>query len=501
MRAVRIPSLSLLGLIISISYSTAQNRNSNWCFGDSTGIHFDSLTTSLFTSSVKSRGSCTSISDSLGQLLFYTYTRAAMAGNTTLIKNKYDSIMNNGDNIVGRGWYEELCIVPSPGDINQYYLFTVGVTGTNLGLYYSIVDMSMDSGRGDVVQKNIQLQSYAATDCIKCIKHGNGRDWWIISRRSDSSNDEFYEYLISPFGIAGPYIFNQGSQTSNNAYCIAFNKLGDKFAAISARGLIEIFDFDRCTGSINFNVNIRPESIPVPWLFGVAISPNSRFLYVSQTGISTPSSYLFQFDLNAPVIANSVDTLWQYDSIFNAAGSLRLAPNDKIYLASAWNDGMNYNYPYPDSVFDLVNNNLSVVNLPDSLGSSCDFQPFSFNLGSGRCYWGLPNNPDYELNTLQGSFCDSLTVSIYHEIPNRPEVNVFFHAGLDIIFINGKFSGGTDYDLSIFDSSGKLIFSTKGRYTSDYFVSEIPFNDYSNGLYFVQVNSGEISTTKKFIKN
>lgn len=358
----------------------------------------------------------------------------------------------------------------------------------------------MDSGRGDVVQKNIQLQSYAATDCIKGIKHGNGRDWWIISRRSDSSNDEFYEYLISPFGISGPYIFNQGSQTSNNAYCIAFSKFGDKFAAISARGLIEIFDFDRCTGNINFNVNIRPESIPVPWLFGVAISPKSRFLYVSQTGISTPSSYLFQFDLNAPIISNSVDTLWQYDSIFNAAGSLRLAPDEKIYLASAWNDGVNWNYPYPDSAFYSVNNNLSVVNFPDSEGFACSFQPFSFNLGTGRCYWGLPNNPDYELGPDTNSFCDTLLNINDTGAPTQNKaLTVFYHLAWQTAFINASGLEGKTYSLHIVNMQGKELFIESGNLSSEYFTKDFRCHHFSAGTYIVLLETDRERLVKRFI--
>ncbi|MBK7964588.1 MAG: hypothetical protein IPK10_04335 [Bacteroidetes bacterium] len=58
---------------------------------------------------------------------------------------------------------------------------------------------------------------------------------------------------------------------------------------------------------------------------------------------------------------------------------------------------------YCACTIDTTNSNLSVINFPDSLGSSCDFQPYSFYLGGHKAYNGLPNNPNYELDTLHGS--------------------------------------------------------------------------------------------------
>jgi hypothetical protein len=45
--------------------------------------------------------------------------------------------------------------------------------------------------------------------------------------------------------------------------------------------------------------------------------------------------------------------------------------------------GMYFNfpgYPYPDTSYSQANTNLSVINIPDSDGAACDFQPYTFNL-------------------------------------------------------------------------------------------------------------------------
>ncbi|MBK9637018.1 MAG: hypothetical protein IPO63_04080 [Bacteroidetes bacterium] len=76
-------------------------------------------------------------------------------------------------------------------------------------------------------------------------------------------------------------------------------------------------------------------------------------------------------------------------------------------------------------MFNYINSNLSVINQPDSLGLACDFQPFSFYLGGARTYYGLPNNPDYELGAWVGSPCDTLTVGITE---NNQKEDVFFQS-------------------------------------------------------------------------
>ncbi|MBK9423418.1 MAG: hypothetical protein IPN54_04670 [Bacteroidetes bacterium] len=49
---------------------------------------------------------------------------------------------------------------------------------------YSIIDMKGDGGLGSVTQKNVQLLNFLMVDCILAIKHGNGRDWWLMVRPS-----------------------------------------------------------------------------------------------------------------------------------------------------------------------------------------------------------------------------------------------------------------------------------------------------------------------------
>jgi hypothetical protein len=90
-------------------FGYSQNTNSVWCFGDSAGIDYSVLTPPVtFAPGLDTRGSCASVADSFGNLLFYAETRAAQPTfRTTLVFNSNHQIMFNGDSIMGDAWYHE----------------------------------------------------------------------------------------------------------------------------------------------------------------------------------------------------------------------------------------------------------------------------------------------------------------------------------------------------------------------------------------------------------
>jgi len=189
---------------VNFEQLNAQNRNSTWCFGDSAGVDFSSATPNPITSGINSRGGVVSISDTSGDLMFYaggtpdasSFIRGAK------VFNKLHQVMDNGDSIIGRAWYREHIITEYPGSDSLFLLFSAGVT-SEYGFYYSIIDMSQDGGNGAVVVKNVQLQSsnFFAADGITAIKHGNGRDWWVVVRQLDPANNEYFWYLVTPAGV------------------------------------------------------------------------------------------------------------------------------------------------------------------------------------------------------------------------------------------------------------------------------------------------------------
>ena len=499
--------------ILLTSDVISQKRNNIWCFGDSAGIDFNGPTPVTFKTSVRSRGSCVSIADTSGSLLFYAHTSYIplwMQGYTklTAIWNSGNQLMQNGDSIVGNGWYKELIIIPKPTSDSEFYLFTAGVTAIH-GFYYSLINMSFNNGLGKVVQKNVQLQgtSFLANDGLAAVKHGNGRDWWVIVRNWSNSNNKYYFYLVTPAGVALHHTENIGDSLLAGFFRIEPSKSGEKIACLSNRGMTAIYDFDRCSGYLSNELLIEHDESNAnlfPWYDDCVFSLNENLLYVSKVASSSTDTmnYVFQYHLNDINPKLTRDTLFSLGPPV-LGGLLELAPDNKVYFSCWYVPGAAFYYPYPDSAWNQYNMNLSVINYPDSMGTACDFQPFSFYLGGSRTYSGLPNNPNYELKADSGSMCDTLTVGVAHnEFSNlNTEMFVFYHPDWQTVFINAQKLKGKKAILAIYNITGQQVLKTEMKVTDGYLTYDFHTNGLAEGMYLVSIQTEREKLTVKFIKN
>ena len=496
----------IIWLVLCVMQMDSFSQNGNiWVFGDSSGINFNQTPPIPLKYNVKSRGTSASYCNSNGDLMFYTaYDPTGMTGTSPFkngnIYNSAGAIMQNGDLIVMGLWYQEAIIIPNAIDSNLFYLFTIGVSG-NYGLYYSVIDLSQNNGLGAVTQKNVQLLNKKSIDCISTVKHGNGRDCWLFFKTYGSvANNDFYKYLITPSGIIGPIMQSVGMPTTQGFIRMVMNKQGDKMALVNYLGMIELLNFDRCSGVFNNYILVQPNDTvaPYPSIVGSEFSPDGSKLYLSS---NDNISLLLQYNLNDSFPANSVDTIAQISNPIEAGGLLKLAPDNKIYWSCAWSDGIHFNYPYPDTTYNMYNMNLSVINSPDSLGAACDFQPYSFYLGGGRTYWGLPNNPNYDLGPLAGSICDTLSVGL-NEIPvYKNNLAVYYDAGWQMAFVNAKGLKGKNAVLKLFNLNGQLITSLKGNSSGEYFTADVNMQGLANGMFIFQLSTDREVLTGKVVKN
>ncbi|MBK9638251.1 MAG: T9SS type A sorting domain-containing protein [Bacteroidetes bacterium] len=488
----------------------AQFNNKVWAFGDSAGVSWAN-SSSLpinFISNLNCRNGTASISDSNGLICY-----AGLFNNTLPINvciwNKYNTLMQNGDYNYGGVWYHVNLFIPDPGNDSILYMFGIGVTQSNpYGFYYSTINYKANNDSGIVIQKNVQLNNFPAFDALMAVQHGNGRDWWLIFQRWYAPNgltptNDFFIYSITPSGISQANVQSIGSTHSTNLGHLCFNSLGSQFANISIRGMIELYNFDRCEGNITSIVPIEQEvtAFPYPIYFSCAFSLDGSKLYVSEYSQTSAPSYLYQFDLNAANISASKTVIDSFVNPDIGINTLKLAPDSKIYLASA---DESLFWPYPDTItaYTTINNNLSVINYPDSLGAACDFQPFSFNLGTGRSYYGLPNNPNYELGAWVGSPCDTLTVGITE---NDEKEDVFFQAWYNpewnMIHVNAAKLKGKIGMLRLFDVEGRVVYERKMEViASGYFTGEIAVNGITAGVYIVSLVTEKDKVQGKILK-
>lgn len=145
--------------------------------------------------------------DEDGNLQFYT--------NGCSIYTKQHEVMENGDNInIGSFNYEIECndnkgityitdgnlILPLPEKDKKYILFHLRAirTSDTSGIYdyfqTTEIDMGANNDLGKVIQKNQTIINDSLHDAVSTVRHGNGRDWWIVIPRG--SNQEFWKILL-----------------------------------------------------------------------------------------------------------------------------------------------------------------------------------------------------------------------------------------------------------------------------------------------------------------
>jgi hypothetical protein len=512
----------ICSLIVILTNSTkAQFTDRYWAFGDSAALDFKNLNTPVpSTSILRVRGTCASICDSAGNLIFYAgspdlkyWLPPSTVRTMGHILNKFNQIIPNGDSLRTTLWYQEMTIVPNPGNKNQFYIFQCGVTTTtNPGFSYSLVDMSMNGGLGYVIQKNVILSTLPHTDACVAVQHGNGRDWWVVAKPWETTIpvNSYYVYLISPTGVSAPIIQSIGTTSINSGLSrMKFTKSGTKLYIASQNNMIESYDFDRCTGLLSNFININPVYITGPGYFfdGMEISPDESKMYISSIygGTNQDTAIIVQIDLSVPNSFSTLDTLATIikpNHIGPIPGNIQLGPDDKIYFATNYDIGdCGFSYLYCDtSSYFTENMNLSVINQPNNLGAACNLQLYSQYLGGHRSYWGLPNNPNYELGRLIGSACDSLTVGHQEIKTQQPDIFVYYEKDWKKAFINAKDLQGKNYVLNVIDMNGKIIYSQQGQPMGSYFTKDLAMESFSDGVYLIILQTEKEKLVKKMVK-
>ena len=453
---------------------TAQKEGNIWCFGDSAGIDFNGVNPLPLTDIILNAFEpSSSISDSNGNLLFYMGPKILYSFDNYTVFNKLHQVMSNGD--IPNGNYsatQGALILPFPSSPNMYYLFSIGLdTYNQYNLTYNAVDMTLNLGLGGVQNLNVILAD-TITEKMVAVRHGNGRDWWVIVHRKDT--DEFIKFLITPNGVSDQIIQNIGGVMNylNEYGQMVISDDGKKICIAASSGYLGLFDFDRCTGNISNERSFGYQNIAninQNYFYGISFSPNGNVIYASIT------DSLFQYDLTANNISLSKQLLWTIPNSSYHIGQHKLAPDGRIYIADSYGTSM------PNNLYNTANMYLSVINTPDSLGNSCNFTPFSFYLGGKRCYYGLPNNPNYKLGALFDSPCDTLS-STNEILKESGGVSIFPSPN------NGTFT--LQYNLSaagslrVTDVLGREVYAYSLLNRSGQETISLPL---SQGIYFWQV--------------
>jgi hypothetical protein len=375
--------------------------------------------------------------------------------------------------------------LPMPDDSNKYILFHQTLdytTWDSPNIFYSIVDISLNGGLGQVISKNNIALSGSFGGGITACRHGNGRDWWVIAVSYDGSL--LYEFLLTPLGVNYIGVQNLQLQTGlGYGGQATFSPDGEKFALRNGyiQGMywnlyINIMSFDRCSGDFTLDTVVNYSDSTIG--YGTMFSPDSRFLYFST------SEHIYQIDTDAPNIGATFQTVAANDTFLSAPPVfytnfylMYLAANGKIYITSGSGVLDLHEMDYPDSSGVACNVNLHNIHLP------------CFNVGT------VPNHPNYYLGRLVGSPCDSLNSisEIEHDFKFKifPNPN---YGNFKIMYLLPQNKAGR---LEIFDVNGRVVYSQNlPQWSTMQFIS-LP--KISNGVYNCVITSGGERMSKKLV--
>ncbi len=343
------------------SNSFAQKEFWNWHFGTFAGVNFSSGNPLAFTNSALTTAEgCATISDKNGNLLFYT--------DGIKVWNKNNIQMPNGFGLFGNpSSCQSAIVVPRPGSPNLYYVFTADAQAGPGGFCYSVVDMTLNAGLGDVTTKNVAL--YTPTcEKITAVKHANGCDIWVLSHHWGTAN--VYAYKVTAAGVVMvPVISNPGGQiyTGSNSIAIGYMKVnpqGTKVASASAllANSLELYDFNNATGVCS---NAKLLSTGFTQTYGCEFSPDGKLLYGSSGTI-----YQFNATLATAALVNASKVIVTTAGTY---GALQNGTNGKMY------------HVMPGG------GSLSVINSPNTIGVGCGFALNTVSLAGKQGFLGLPS--------------------------------------------------------------------------------------------------------------
>ncbi len=338
--------------------------------------------------------------------------------------------------------------------------------------------MNTPDGLGKVVKKDLPLLKDGFFEVAAAVRHGNGRDWWIVAPNAKTANPVLYRFLLTPEGIQGPYEQKNAYEVIDSTFygggqILLFTPDGSKLLQYHIYYGFIVYDFDRCTGLISNPVKVLSPVKYDTWEgLDMEVSANSRFAYV----IMGKQRKLVQYDLQAPDIAQSGDTVAVYDGFeYNqnliVFGVMERAPNGKIYVI-------------PGCCFHM-----HVIENPDLKGAACDVRQHSVELPTW-IYGSLPYMPNYRLYDLPGSPCDTLGINDPVSVSDgpaqpKPALQLYPNPASDEVRLVIEGGAPAGMRVSLLDVAGRVVLSgpvAQGAERQALALGHLPA-----GLYFVRV--------------
>ncbi len=402
--------LVLLLRLWSVGVVYAQGGPHEWRFGNPASVTFSGLPLPVGNppgnSQFRTNDGCASVCNSRGQLLFSTngywvYDRFDQRMPSFSGNSPYNPIMTWAGTEVS----QSALIVPFPRDTNRFYLFSMSVQGQ---LSYSVIDMSLHNGLGDIVpgKKGVFLD-YGL--CSKLSAAAGCNNVWVVVRSRTANT--YKAFSITEKGIDTTPVISHCGFLSPDKYLdgvIKFSPDGRKMAAachnysyaggmpVSVYGGLELYDFDLYSGRVFNPLLLDTNGV---W-YGACFSGGGSKLYAS----AMLEKKVYQWDMSqlspGAVLASRTLVLTNpnyYTSVgtpgwsisIPVLGDLQRGPDGKVYIG---NNTSIEQRMVSQGVFSGRASFLHVFHQPDLPGLACNPQTDAVDLHNRRTNMGLPND-------------------------------------------------------------------------------------------------------------
>jgi hypothetical protein len=439
--------LSLLATLAAINTSHGQQHDKYWMgkiWGEFTSIlmGFEGGSISYVVAADSTPISITSgtkaMSNAEGELQFYTNGNAVASWDHSIMQggkgfNEGSPIsdfgINGADTLYNTSYaFFAYQIMPDGAKDNVYYMvhsFLLYDDDNSCKQYkvprlqISKIDMSANGGRGKVVYKNRSLDEGPMAPFFAVVRHGNGRDWWVVGRSQDGldyrstllQRDSAVQTVVSSVPGLGTDWFECEDWAFTNLNLLHVSPDCSRLLDTYGRGRAKLLDFDRCSGQVSL-LDTFTTGLPLLQTdFGLVecpayfyeFSPSGRYLY----GIGWAGAA--QWDLWADDIAASKVPLggvpWQLD-------------NDQDVWVGLVGGFSAFAHGPDGKIYNLTVNVHSVIEHPDEPGETSGYCLAADN-APGSClgpdvpyYLYSPSPlPNYRLGPLVGSGCDTILSS------------------------------------------------------------------------------------------
>ncbi len=385
-------------LLVSAKAQHFNLYTAHWYFPNNCALDFSTYSPIIDTNSsinfvnqsYQSSAFYSTISDDYGNLLFYS--------DGYFVYNRFHQQMPNGWGLKGGGIsasgdtvagdrYHVIFKIPN----TQQYVHVVQAYHNDRKVYYSVIDMTLDNGKGDVLSKNNILMDSASLH-LGVVKHTYGNCNWVVLH--GLNNNKFYAFPFCGIGdTIQPVISTIGLDYSISTYTgyhprtVGFMKFSPDGRWLAVQNtkideygidtIIQLFTFNALTGVISNPITITSNSYVERGGYLEFSQDCSKFYY---TNNSSGASYIYQYNLQAGTPANILNSkvfitipAFTYQRKFFG---MQLGIDGKIYLSKM----DNYSYSHY----------LGVIHNPDSFMPACTYIDTGLYLGQNMYGYRLP---------------------------------------------------------------------------------------------------------------